>query len=504
MNPKLRWRDHLNLNILWLGINIEIGSITPLILPYLVALFVPGEQKNTYLAIVRVISLAVAMLVQPVAGLLSDRNTHRLGRRRPYILAGTLLNLVFLLVIGISPSFIDSPLDETISPLLGVPTAYVVLLIGIILVQASANVALGALIGLIPDLVPDDQRGQASGIKSVLELVPAFLIILVGPWVDQGHVWRVIGLIMGAVFVTMLITVKSVHETPLEQPPTGDRRDRILRLMGLTAIFVISTQTAVWLVNTAGSLLIQQGTALWLQIAIVGSAGLLGMTGSILIGVYFGAWVGIGAEAREQKSFIWWVVNRLLFLAAVGSIQGFAFFYLQDYIKAEDPASMTTILLAFVGVFLIPSALAGGYFADRIGRKRLVRYSGLIAFVGNIVLLFAPSLPVVIVSGCIIGMGTGLFWATNWALGTDLVPKDEAGRFLGISNLAGAGAGIVGVGIGGPIADFFNGISTGLGYLVIFSLYAFLFGLSVIVLRNVHSPDLALGIEPDQVSMKLE
>ena len=182
----------------------------------------------------------------------------------------------------------------------------------------------------------------------------------------------------------------------------------------------------------------------------------------------------------------------------------FAFFYLQDYIKAEDPASMTTILLAFVGAFLIPSALAGGYLADRIGRKRLVRYSGLIALVGNIVLLFAPNFPVVVLSGCILGMGTGLFWATNWALGTDLVPKKEAGRFLGISNLAGAGAGIVGVGIGGPMADFFNGIRSGLGYLVIFSLYAFLFGLSVIVLRNVQPPSPTMAIGADHTSVKLD
>jgi MFS family permease len=92
--------------------------------------------------------------------------------------------------------------------------------------------------------------------------------------------------------------------------------------------------------------------------------------------------VGIGKEAREHKSFIWWVVNRLLFLAAVGSIQGFAFFYMQDYLSAENPGTMTTILLAFVGVFLIPSALGGGYLADRVGRKRLVLYAGLIAVAG--------------------------------------------------------------------------------------------------------------------------
>jgi MFS family permease len=78
--------------------------------------------------------------------------------------------------------------------------------------------------------------------------------------------------------------------------------------------------------------------------------------------------------------------------------------------------------------------------------------------------------------------------ATNWALGTDLAPPEEAGRYLGISNLAGAGAGIVGAGIGGPMADFFNGLQPGLGYLVIFALYGALFLLSVAALSQVKGP----------------
>jgi MFS family permease len=59
---------------------------------------------------------------------------------------------------------------------------------------------------------------------------------------------------------------------------------------------------------------------------------------------------------------------------------------------------------------------------------------------------------VIYVGGCIVGAATGMFFTTNWALGTDVVPKEEAGRYLGISNLAGAGAGAVGAYIGGPIA----------------------------------------------------
>ncbi len=94
-------------------------------------------------------------------------------------------------------------------------------------------------------------------------------------------------------------------------------------------------------------------------------------------------------------------------------------------------------------------------------------------------------MPAVIVAGSIMGVGAGVFLATNWALGTDLAPPEEAGRYLGISNLAGAGAGIVGVGIGGPMADFFNALRPGLGYSVILVVYGMLFLFSVGALTRV-------------------
>lgn len=488
MKRILRWYDHLAINIHWLGINIATGAITPVILPYLVALFVQEEQKNTYLATVRVVGLAVAMLIQPVAGMLSDRTTSRWGRRRPYIFWGTILNIIFLLVVGISPELKGSPTDDFFQSSLGVPTAYMVLLVGIVLVQAAANTIFGALIGLIPDLVPEDQRGRSSGVKAVFELLPAFLIIFIGPLVDQGRIWLVLGIVAASLSLTMLITVLSIQEEPLKEKPSGGISERIWRLVALTGIFVVVTQGAVWFVRTGASELSARGTSMGLQIALVGLAGLIGMAGSIFIGVYFGAWVGIGKEASQQTSFIWWVINRLLFLAAVGSIQGFAQFYLRDYLQAENPATMTTQLLAAVGFFLIPSALGGGHLADRMGRKRLVAYAGVLAAIGTMVLLLSTSFPMVVVSGCIIGLGAGAFMSTNWALGTDLVPPEEAGRYLGISNLAGAGAGIVGAGIGGPIADFFNLLKPGLGYLVIFAIYGALFLISVVTLTKVHLP----------------
>jgi len=85
----------------------------------------------------------------------------------------------------------------------------------------------------------------------------------------------------------------------------------------------------------------------------------------------------------------------------------------------------------------------------------------------------------------VLGLAVGSFTASNWALGTNLVPQEEAGRYLGVSNLAGAGAGMVGSGIGGPVADLLNGYAPGVGYFALFAAYAVLFALSVVTLRWV-------------------
>ncbi len=283
----------------------------------------------------------------------------------------------------------------------------------------------------------------------------------------------------------MLITLIFVKEDPIDEKPMESLKVPFLRLIGLPAIFLGTTQAAVFIVKISGNQLIQWSINLNLLIFLVGLIGLIGMAWSIFVGVYFGVWVGIGQEVHEHKSFIWWVINRLLFLAAVGSIQGFAQYYLSDVIKIPDAATQTTYLLGAVALFLLPSAIGGGYFADRIGRKRLVGAAGVVAACGALLLLFANGMPLVIASGCIIGLGTGTFMATNWALGTDLAPKDQVGKFLGISNLAGAGAGIIGAGIGGPMADFFNALQPSLGYLVIVALYGILFLFSTLALTQV-------------------
>jgi len=473
----LSWYHHILINIYWLGLNIASGSLTPYILPVLVAMLVGEANKNTALGDLRAWGLLVAILFQPTMGLLSDRSTLRWGRRRPFIVAGTLLDLVFLLLLGLAGLYWKS---------------FPLLFAALMLLQASSNTAHGALQGLIPDLVPEDQRGRSSGVKAMFELLPVILVGFTIAKVVETNTWLAIIAVMIALTLGMLLTLP-VREEPLREKVETPLRPALTRIVMLTLIFAV-----VWRVARGGLDFVisaLQGTGA-MQLAIVALTGLVAMVASIVLGVWWSARVGIGEGARKYPSFTWGVINRLLYLAAVGSIQGFALYFLRDVIKVPNAGAATGNLMIAVGVFTLLATLPSGFLSDRFGRKALVAASGLVAALGTGLLLVSPNMTMVLISGVLIGMASGTFMTVNWALGTDLVPPEEAGRYLGVSNLAGAGAGVLGAGLGGPLADFFNQYSPGLGYLVIFGIYGVCFILSAVSLRWVQAPALRPTPEP--------
>jgi MFS family permease len=224
---------------------------------------------------------------------------------------------------------------------------------------------------------------------------------------------------------------------------------------------------------------------------------------AVVVGVWVGSLSALGREARRQPAFIWWIINRLFFLAAITSLQGFVLFFLMYAfnITREQASSLTGNLIYMVGIFTLLSALPAGWLADRIGHKLLVGISGITAAAGCTLLLgtiWLPNMSLIYVAGTILGVSTGLFMTANWAMGTNLVPPHEAGRYLGISNLAGAGAGMIGAGIGGPVADYLNISSPGLGYFTIFAAYAVLFILSTVSLRFIRQDTMLSGADAPQ------
>ncbi|HID86724.1 MAG TPA: hypothetical protein EYP55_05015 [Anaerolineae bacterium] len=79
----LRPFDYVALNIYWFGLAFLWNSLHPIVLPAILLRFVPETLKNTYLGGLTFLGLILAMVVQPIAGAISDRPTFRWGRRRP-------------------------------------------------------------------------------------------------------------------------------------------------------------------------------------------------------------------------------------------------------------------------------------------------------------------------------------------------------------------------------------------------------------------------------------
>lgn len=480
MSRLLRWYDFITINIFFFGLT-ALSQTNGLVYPLLVQGFVGEAQKGTYLGRLRLWTLMVALLWQALIGMLSDRSTLPWGRRRPFIFIGTLGMLVFIALVGIS------------SGMTGMSGFWFLFAMAILL-SVAANTAHGAEQGLIPDLVPEDKRGRFSGIKAVLEVpLPMILVAFtVARLIAAGNLWGGLAVVMAVLVVVMLLTML-VPEKRLTQAPGPLNWTPILRLALMTGIF-----TGIILGMGAGvqqlSKLLKTLTTPAALLPVTGLIGLVAMAIAVGIGVWISVRISIGGEAaRTNPSFTWWVVNRLAFLVGTTNLSTFAVYFLQGRLGLvrEQAAGPAALLMTVIGVFILLSALPSGWLADRFGHKRLVTIAGITAAVGVVIALLSPNMNVIYVGGCLIGIATGLFYTANWALGTELAPKAEAGRYLGISNLAGAGAGAVGAYIGGPLADFITAQLPGLpgaGYILLFAIFGIMFLLSVAALQGVREP----------------
>lgn len=405
--------DYVKISIFGAALSFLWPTLQTLVIPLRLLELTPETQKNTYLGILTFCGLVLAALVQPLAGAISDRSSFRLGRRRPFILVGTLLALLFLPGIGLSKSFI-------------------LLFLCYCLLQCACNTAQGPFQAFIPDLVPPKRRGVASGAKTLAEVAAGVTCLWIvtrfmGSYAGESEktwLWPAIGLPWVVLLGGMIATLLTVKELP--QPSCSEP-------------FSVKT--------VAGSYKI---------------------------------------DVRRHSSFVWFLVSRLFILMALGTIQSFALYFLRDVVHISNPARVTGDLLVAVGIFLLIAIYPAGQLSDRFGRKPIILVSGFVGAVGILVLLSAQTYSSVLVCGGFLGVSAGAFLSASWALATDLVPPGEEARYLGLTNLATAGAGALARLIG-PVIDFLNARQSGLGYstmLLACVLYFILGSASVIMVRE--------------------
>jgi len=146
----------------WLG--IWMAQLTPiqLLLPRQIQ-----EQLKTDFWVDNVVAFGIisaiagvcAIIAYPLTGALSDRTTSRLGRRRPWIFAGTAVFALSLFLLGLQTTMV------------GIGVFWSTALVGFCMLSA-------AITAMISDQVPVNQRGFVSGWVSAPQAVGTILGIL--------------------------------------------------------------------------------------------------------------------------------------------------------------------------------------------------------------------------------------------------------------------------------------------------------------------------------------
>jgi MFS family permease len=188
----------------------------------------------------------------------------------------------------------------------------------------------------------------------------------------------------------------------------------------------------------------------------------------------------------ENSSYWWLIAERLLFLLGIYGIQVFAQYYLQDVLRVPDPPKQTGDLLAALTITMVILVLLAGWLADRYGAKRILAMGTFIAAGGMLLMPFATDMRGLLIFGSVLGAGIGLFLTSNWALANSLAPEQEAGKYLGLTNLATAGAAALSR-LEGPALDGLNSAWPGLwiGYKGLFVFGALCMLISIFLLRKI-------------------
>ena len=388
---KLSLKQLLGMNVYWLGLSFMWNSLHPIILPAILLHLVPESMKNSYLGVLTFVGLILAMVIQPISGAASDNWRSRWGRRRPLALVGTLLDFIFLALLAWSGNIL-------------------VVFIGYIGLQIVSNVAHGPMQGLIPDLVPDEQMGAASGVKNLMDmggLIVASLAAgsLLSP--DDRYPTTIMLVVMVVLAVSAALTFLTTREK------STDDKEKTKNRINLKEVFKV--------------------------------------------------------DFSGNRNYFRLIASRFIFLVGIYGVQSFAQYYIKDVMQAPNPVKATGDLMAAMALALVACTVIGGWLSDRIGTRKVITLASIIAAVGCFLLLLAKDVASMTLYASVLGAGIGLYLTSNWALASRLAPKAEAGKFLGLTNLATAGASAVSK-LGGIPIDLANNAFPGrfLGYAGLF------------------------------------
>jgi MFS family permease len=374
---------------------------------------VPGGEKNTWWGLIVAIGAAEAMIGPGIFGSLSDRCRSRFGRRRPFIAIGGALTALALLFLGAANQMW-------------------MFVLGYLLLQISDDIGTGPYSAIIPDYVPEVQRGRASGIMGLLRLTAQIAAAAAG--LLLGNAIMTLYIVMAALnIVTALWVLWTVKEPPaggLPAPPKWNFGDAIA---SLARTFKKPDFRWVWLtsfLNAFGFYLILIYMRFYLQDKVLDTSGM----------------------PRED----------------VGS-----------YVLGK--AVILSVIISITGAI---AAVIAGKLADRLGRKKIIVASGIIMFAAIVPFALIPNYQLMQALAVVFGIGYGSYLSSDWALVSDILQSEgDSAKDMGLWQMSVATPQVVS-GLLGMAITAINAATAPqyMGYTVAFLIaaFGFLFGSTLI------------------------
>jgi MFS family permease len=401
--------QHTALSAFWFGSNFLWIPLTTVLLQSQIDAVVLKGTENTAIGVALGIGGFLAMTVPPAVGAWSDRLNTRFGRRRPIMVAGTLLTFPGLFILMVANNYPE-------------------IVIGYAIIQFFFNAAGAAYAGIIPDVVPAQQIGKASGFLATMTQLGIGGGLGVTSLMGGN---RLIYLVMGGVVILTLIpTIWAARGEGMEPIPRAPHRP-------------------------------------------------------------FSEAAREFFRPLHEGDFAWVIFTRLMISSGITAVLYYLLNFFKDVVlpAGANASSFTSNWLLVVVVTALPFGFFGGLFSDRLHRRKIFVYlSGAAqAFVAIVFILFYPKeIPLVFALGVAYGIGYGLYFAVDWALACDTLPDPKASaKDMGLFHIALTMPQSIIPFIGGPAIDYLNRHLGGNGgYRVVFSsAVVFLFLGTVLVSR---------------------
>jgi len=319
------------------------------------------EQAPNSLALVTGIGSLLAMFANPFFGKMSDRTSSRLGMRRPWMVIGLVGGSFGILIVALAPN---------------IP----VVLIGWCMAQLFFNALLAALVAVLPDQVPTDQRGLVSGVLGVC------------------------------------LPIASVGGTFLVQLFTGNQLAMFLAPCAIGGFFIL-----LFAVTLKDRRLARADRPAW---------SLREFASTFYV------------NPRKNPDFGWAFASRFMLLLAYAFLVTYQAYYLLDKIGSAEADVPHQIFLGTLvqSAAVVAASLVGGKLSDLTGRRKIFVCTASIVYgLALFVIAIASDFNGFLVGMAIGGLAFGMYMAVDLALVADVLPdQDSAAKDLGVFNIAGA------------------------------------------------------------------